>query len=199
MDAGEDSCIVSNGFSDEERSTVGQLYWGAFGGKLSAAFADPATGEAVVSQSLRPDRVITARQGGQVVGLCGFYDSGIGAADVTWPRLRARLPRGRALWASGALSILRRHDVPDTMVLDGLCVAPGLRGQGVGSLLLEAVVHRARARDLAGVQLSVIDANPRAAQLYRRHGFRPVHHATLGPLRHLFGFDGYTTMRKEIA
>ena len=199
MEEIEAGCTVHTGFSDEERAAAGALYFGAFGAKLTHAFADRATGQAVVTESLRSDRLLTARLGGRVVGACGFYDDGGGAIDATWSILRSRLPRTQSLRAALVLSVLRRRDVPDTLVLDGLCVDADMRGRGVGSLLLDAAVHRARAQGTSSIQLSVIDSNPRAARLYRRHGFRAVGHARLGPLRHLFGFDGYTTMRKDVA
>lgn len=194
-----DGYTTGQGFSEDERAQIGRLYWEAFAGKLSVAFADPVTGRRVITASLRSDRVLVARLNDRVVGACGFYDGGHGAVDVTWLQLRAQLTVAGALWAAGSLSLLQRRETAGTMTLNGLCVDPDLRGLGVGSLLLESAAAWAREHGVSRVQLSVIDANPRAAALYRRHGFRPVDHANLGPLRHLFGFDGHTTMGKEVA
>lgn len=189
---------IERGFDEHERVRVGELYWEAFGDKLSAAFRHAATGRDVVTAALRPDRVMVARDGAGPVGLCGFHEAGRGAAHATWAILRDHVGRLEALWALAALSILGRSEREGVLVLDGICVDRAHRGRGIGSALLDAVVEYARHRGLGAVQLSVIDANPRAAELYRRHGFAVVARGSLGPLRHLFGFDGYATMRRRV-
>ena len=49
-------------------------------------------------------------------------------------------------------------------------VVEGARGRGVGSLLLDSVVHEARRRGLPALSLSVEPDNP-AASVYQRVGF----------------------------
>lgn len=65
-------------------------------------------------------------------------------------------------------------------------------------MLLDAALDVARGQGKQQLQLSVIEANPRARALYERHGFAAVERGSLGPLRHLYGFDRYITMRKEV-
>lgn len=55
--------------------------------------------------------------------------------------------------------------------LHDLVVAPDQQGQGIGSLLIEAVIERARQLDCAYVTLEVVGSNTGAQRLYRRHGF----------------------------
>jgi GNAT superfamily N-acetyltransferase len=62
-----------------------------------------------------------------------------------------------------------RSDVPEIAV----CVLPGYRGKGVGTRLLDALLHEARHRSLAEISLSVEEGNP-ARRLYERFGFTPV-------------------------
>ena len=49
----------------------------------------------------------------------------------------------------------------------------GHRGQGLGTVVLDAVIAEARRRGLPGISLSVEDGNP-ARRLYERAGFRVV-------------------------
>ncbi|WP_139982367.1 GNAT family N-acetyltransferase [Nocardioides litoris] len=60
-------------------------------------------------------------------------------------------------------------DVPELSV----AVLPGHRGQGVGRLLVDGAVERARRSGVCALSLSVADGN-RARRLYERAGFRPV-------------------------
>ncbi|WDT93335.1 GNAT family N-acetyltransferase [Thermoleophilum album] len=56
--------------------------------------------------------------------------------------------------------------------LHELVVVRDLHGQGVGSLLLRAVVASARARGARALGLAVASGNARAQRFYERHGFR---------------------------
>jgi ribosomal-protein-alanine N-acetyltransferase len=55
-----------------------------------------------------------------------------------------------------------------------LAVSPAHWGQGTGSALLTALVEEAGKRGCAEVLLEVREDNPRARQLYLRHGFTEV-------------------------
>ncbi len=52
-------------------------------------------------------------------------------------------------------------------------VVPTHRGQGIGSLLLEALIEAARAQRYQALSLSVEPDNP-ARRLYERHGFQVI-------------------------
>jgi GNAT superfamily N-acetyltransferase len=70
------------------------------------------------------------------------------------------------------------------MFLEELYVLPELRGQGLGTALLDAALELARARGCRSAELEVEASHGRAANLYARAGFRPLErvHWTL-PLR----------------
>lgn len=55
-----------------------------------------------------------------------------------------------------------------------IAVVPNARGKGVGTLLLDALLERARAEGYPSVSLSVDRANAGAIELYERYGFRRV-------------------------
>lgn len=193
-----DEVLISRGFTEDERGRVASLYWEAFGRKLRPGFVDEPTGIAVVRAALRRDHMLVARRGDDVLGVCGFYDAGAGAADLSWSRLRRTLSVPAALRASFVLSVLSRSASPGSLVLDGICVDRAARGVGIGTALLRAASEGARRHDARTVRLSVIDGNPRARGLYERQGFVPVDRGTLGPLSPVYGFDGYTTMELAV-
>ncbi len=193
-----DALRVDRGFAEDERSVLGALYWAAFRGKLRAAFAADHTGLDIVRRALRPENVLVARCGTDVVGLCGFHADGAGAVDLTWRGLRATLSLPGAVRATACLALLERSSATDALVLDGVCVDERVRGLGIGSLLLDAAEREADRRGVGAVQLTVVDTNPRARRLYASRGYRPVDAGRLGILSVVYGFDGYTVMQKEV-
>ena len=77
-----------------------------------------------------------------------------------------------------------------------LAVDPAHWGQGTGTALLTALVDEAGRRGCAEVLLEVREDNPRASQLYLRHGFTEV-----GIRRGYYQPSGVdaVVMRKELA
>lgn len=142
--------------------------------------------------------MLVARIDAQVVGVCGFYEGGIGVLDLPWKRLRGLLPLVQTLRAAVVLGVLSPSESPGVFCLDGICVDATRRGAGVGGALLAAADGQARASGARAVRLTVIDRNPRAAALYRRRGFVPVDGGSLGVLSVVYGFDRFTVMEKNV-
>ena len=59
--------------------------------------------------------------------------------------------------------------------LESMHVAPDVRGSGVGGVLLEAAVDRARAAGCYRIQLTSNRVRTDAHRFYERHGFAPSH------------------------
>jgi ribosomal protein S18 acetylase RimI-like enzyme len=78
------------------------------------------------------------------------------------------LPNGR-LVALGGLDLVH---TPGAGVLWMLAVHETLQSLGIGTALVAALEVRARAAGLETARLTVEHDNPRAARLYRRHGYR---------------------------
>jgi ribosomal protein S18 acetylase RimI-like enzyme len=55
-----------------------------------------------------------------------------------------------------------------------IAVVPSARGKGVGGMLLDVLLTRAREAGHQTISLSVDSANEGAIDLYTRHGFEPV-------------------------
>ncbi|MEU4690001.1 GNAT family N-acetyltransferase [Actinoplanes sp. NPDC023714] len=191
--------MIGLGFTTAERPRVGALYWAAFRRKLRAGFPDDASGQAFVTGVLRADRMLVARVGGEVAGVCGFHEGGHGAVAFSWRELRERFGVRTSLRVSAALAPLGRSEAGGVLVLDGVCVDARHRGRGIGSALLAAAQAHAATRGDREVQLSVVDTNPRAEALYRRLGYRVVGEGSMGVLGELYGFRRYRTMRRPVA
>ena len=59
---------------------------------------------------------------------------------------------------------------PDSIYIHEIQVLPEWQGQGVGTAVVRQIIEQAVSRG-ASVTLSVVQANPRARQLYERLGF----------------------------
>lgn len=67
--------------------------------------------------------------------------------------------------------------VPHRFVrLMDLIVTDIYRGQGIGSMLIQAVKQWARARQAEYITLDVLAANDKAIRFYERHGLHPIQH-----------------------
>ena len=186
---------IVHGFPPTLRPAVAALYWEAFGGKLGRALGPRGKALRFLEGVLSPDHAVCALDGdGALLGVAGFKtrDGALVGGDL---RDMARVygPVG-ALWRMGLLALLSRDTENARFLMDGLFVAAHARGQGVGTALLDAIAHEARARGFREVRLDVVDANPRARALYERHGYRAVATHSTGPLRWVFGFRAATTM-----
>ena len=86
----------------------------------------------------------------------------------------------------------------ENFLLDGLCVAEGARGHGVGTALMAAVAAEARARGYGAVRLDVVAENAGARALYDRLGYVEVKRQGIGWLRPFFGLSQALTMIKRV-
>ncbi len=64
---------------------------------------------------------------------------------------------------------------PTCAEISDLVVAEPLRGQGVGTAMIQTLIKRARTQGATAFEIGVALDNPRAAALYRRLGFEDSH------------------------
>lgn len=191
---------VVAGLPDALRAQAARLYWQAFGPKLGRVLGPEGRALAYLERAISGNHVIVAlSDDGALLGLIGFRSAQGGFAEGSMADLRAAYGRFGALWRAAAMRAISREVDNDRFLIDGICVAAGARGQGVGTALIEALADDARTRDYAELRLDVIDTNIRARALYERLGFRAVRSESLGPLRHLFGFQTAITMVRPLA
>ncbi len=188
---------IHHGLPSHLRADAARLYWMAFGEKLGRVLGPDARAQRMLLRIIRADHAIVALRDGRLLGLVGFKTPKGAFAGGGFADLWAIYGIG-AIWRGAALWLLSREVDNDRFLLDGLCVDPVARGQGVGTALLDAISVEAQARGYGAVRLDVVDTNPRARALYEREGFRELHTTDMGPLRHLFGFSRSTAMERVV-
>lgn len=199
-DTPQRSITLIEGFPDGDRHEVARMYWAAFGGKLRVALRPDHKAITMLAGALNPKSSIVARAiDGQLLGVAGYKTPMGSLVAITFDVLKQHFGVLGAIWRGTILAFLERRPNVGTLLMDGIFVSERARGQGVGTLLLNAIKRKAREQGCTQVRLDVIDTNPRARLLYEREGFRAVAVRNLGPLRKLFGFRYATTMIVEIA
>lgn len=189
---------VQRGLPQDQRGAAAVLYWQAFGGKLGQVLGPDARALAFLERVIRADHAIVALQDGRIVGLAGFKTPYGAFAGGSMADLRLVYGPLGSLWRAALLRLLGRDVDNARFLMDGICVAREARGQGIGSLLVEAICDEARNRGYAEVRLDVVDTNWRARALYERLGFRQGGVEHIGPLRHVFGFQSATMMVRRV-
>lgn len=192
--------ILQHGIPDPLLPQAVALYWQAFGGKLGRVLGPEARALAFLRDVIRPEQAIVAiSRHGPLLGLGGFRLPAGPFAGGTPADLRRHYGAAGALWRAAVLGRLA-DDGPDDgcFLIDGLCVAPELRGQGVGTALVGALCGEARRRGYGAVRLDVVDTNRRARALYERLGFAVVRETPVGLMRPVFGFRATLTMVRPL-
>jgi ribosomal protein S18 acetylase RimI-like enzyme len=79
----------------------------------------------------------------------------------------------------------------------GMYVAPHVRGQGIGSTLIEAVIKHASGT-VEQLRLGVVDTNEVAIRLYRKHGFE-IYGTEMRALKTETGYSNEVLMALRLA
>lgn len=194
-----ETLTISQGLAESQRDPAALLYMAAFGPLLQPLLGDGPRSLDVLARSMNPSHAIVATHARQLAGLAGFQDGAGSLIDIDLRTMIQSygLPGGSLRYIGMGL-LLSRSLQPGTLLMDGIAVAPSLRGQGIGTQLLEAVCHYARENGYSDVHLDVLDNNPRARALYERNGFVAVKDRSYPFLKRLFGFSGVTEMRRPV-
>ncbi|KOU37217.1 GNAT family N-acetyltransferase [Streptomyces sp. WM6368] len=198
-----ESVEVRRGVPEGAAARVAELYWEAFAGKLGVALGPAAAGRRFIAEHLHADRAVTALsgggEGGRVVGVAGYQLAGRGLVGGDAAAVRAQYGPVRGLYRVFLLALLERTPARGELVMDGIAVDPAERSRGIGGLLLREIEAIAVEQGCRRIRLDVVAENPRARELYERHGFRAVRVQRTPWLRDVLGFGAVTTMHKEVA
>lgn len=190
---------ISHGLAEAHRQQAAALYMEAFGPLLQPLLGRGNRALNLLARSLNPAYAVVATRAGQLVGLAGYQDDDGALIALRMKSLVQEYgPLNGSLRYLGMGLLLSRDRQPGTLLMDGIAVAPGMRGQGIGTQLLEAVCEHARANGYADVRLDVLDNNPRARNLYERRGFVVVKERSYPFLQRFFGFSAVTEMRRPV-
>jgi GNAT superfamily N-acetyltransferase len=177
------------------RIEAARLYDEVFHRKFSVAIGNPQKRRTLLAESLQLEYAAAAISGGRLVGLAGFHTRrGALTGGMNAGLLLDRLGTLGGLWAAMIFSLYERQPKASELLMDGIAVRKDMRGNGIGTHLLNDLKHYARENGFRTIRLDVIDTNPDAGRLYERQGFVATRTERFGCLRWLLGFGAATTM-----
>ena len=160
---------------------------------ISRVFADDAPARPIL-RDLRPGDLglVTARQAilyAQEYGWNADYEALVARILADFhasfdPAREAAWIADLDGWMAGSIFLVRSED-PDVAKLRLLYVEPDARGMGVGSMLVEACIHRARQVGYKRLDLWTNSVLTAARRIYERAGFHLIEEAP----HHSFGQD----------
>lgn len=190
---------VVSGIRPDHRAQVAQLFWSAFGRKLGRIMWPEPKALAFLEQVINPEFAISALDtNGNLLGVAGYKTEFGGLVTGGFDELRQHYGWLGALWRGPLLELFDRELTPETLLMDGIFVAPDARGQGIGTILIAAVKSEARSQGCSAVRLDVIRSNSRAKALYEREGFVVTNTYSTGILSPLMGFRKAYTMKAKV-
>lgn len=186
------------GLPEQHRRQAAELVYSGFRTKLAPIMGAPDRVVAILEESLAADMALVALCEDQLVGLAGVGYNGRGFMNLHLSGFVRRLG-----WLHGLPGYVlawnyARPAPAGKLALECLVVADSMRGQGIGTQLLDTVFDLARTEQLDSVQLDVVDTNPRARTLYERAGFTPIRTRSYPFCRRLLGLSAVTTMQKHV-
>ena len=188
---------IHHNLPDYFRKPAIVLYYEAFQSKFSKLITLE-EGLKILPSLLNSEQSIYAVQGDQLVGFAGIQH---GRQKLFKSSLRPfikHLGIIRGLFVAFVLSLFERPHTDDELLMDGICVDKEMRGQGIGSLLLEAIYDFAKENDYKTIRLDVVDTNPKARKLYEKIGFEAQETERYPLTKKMMGFSASTRMVKRI-
>lgn len=188
---------ILSGIPDELRKPAIALFHEAFKNKFASLMTlDEAL--STLPGLLNPEQVIFALQDGKLAGFAGIQHGRKRLFQLPLRPFMKHLGVFRGVYVAIVLMLFGRPYKEGELLMDGICVDKDMRGQGIGSLLLEAVIEFARQKNYRTIRLDVADTNPRARKLYERMGFSPTVTHRYPFTKKYMGFSTSTSMIKTL-
>ena len=175
---------------DQYKEDSARILYEAFQRKLQPVLKNPEKTEKLLAASLSPSLMIGATSGNTLLGVAGLEYRGKSFCRASIRDCFHHLGIARGLLGWIVLNLfMDGSNTRADLRIAALAVDDGLRGQGIGTQLIQHVFEYARSEGFRAVRLEVVDTNPDALRLYKRLGFETVRTIRLGILRDWLGFS----------
>ena len=194
-----DRTEIRLGLPERHRRDAAELYYQAFRQKFEPVMGSREHGVAILAKTFDPELAIVALHQDQLAGVAGVQYGGRHFVDFEMSAFVQEFGWLRGPFKLLLLLAFARRQRKGELSMDGIVVHPSMRGQGIGTRLLQTVFDFAQTNGFGSVRLEVVDTNPGARRLYERMGFVPTKTKEYPYLRRAMGFSAVTTMIKQLA
>lgn len=182
----------------DDRFRMAEVIDSAFGDGLGVFLPDRDARLRVLAQGIALDCVVGGYLDDQLAGVVGLATREGGVFDgLDFALLRRELGVG-AIRARLAMALLERPLEPGKIRVEFVAVETDARGQGLGSMMIEAVTERACALGASQIELHVEPGNLGAQRLYEPAGFRFAPSAAVSLVRRKIAPQTDLRMIKEL-
>ncbi len=192
---------IRTGFEEKDRKIVAKLYALAFKRKFENLLGDVETVSELLSSGLNPNYCLACYKEDELVGISGFHVAHDALLNISISDFIKQFGFFKGLFKAliSAVVFYRKPTPKNELLMDGIAVRDGFRGQGIGTLLFDELFVWAKENGYNSIHLDVIDENPKAKALYERLGFKETDYEKVpGFIERLIGVSGFTHMRKEL-
>jgi len=191
------SLQIHQGLYPAQLQCAAEFYFETFRQQINPILGAKASAIAFLRQAINPQSALTAQHEGELVGLAGLRFDGQQFLQLQLPLFTRHFGwlLGRIRFQQAAL--FERPVPADQLSIDSLTVAPAMRGQGVGTWLINAAVEFASQQGFSAVRVQIPDTAPAFYQLCRRMGFN-FSETQSWPSLSPFGITTFTTLIKTV-
>jgi ribosomal protein S18 acetylase RimI-like enzyme len=185
------------GMSEEMRHQAAVICYEGFQTQMESLGVSQSKGIALLERSLDPELALIALHQDRLVGFVGLQYENRPFFRFQRSHFMQELGWWRGLLIFLLFNLSATVIQPTEMFINVIVVDASMRGQGIGTSLIEATFEIAQQNQFQAVVLDVVDTNPNAQRLYERMGFVPTKIRKYAYLRHLIGSSAVTTMSKR--
>ena len=189
---------IQLGLPQRYRRQAAELCYEAFRQKFEPILGAPEHGVAILETGLKSDLILIAVQQDQLVGMVGLEHGDQDFFNLNRTTFIDKFGRLRGLIRMMLFTPFVHHHRDGDLIIGAIAVSPKMRGQGIGTKLLQAVFDYAGTHKLQSISLEVVDTNPHAQRLYERLGFVAIKTRHYPYLKRLMGFSAAATMIKRL-
>ena len=190
--------LIREGYPTEQSLRVAEILYEAFSDAYLPIFHSKDHTLKLLQRHIRQDMILTAIEGGIVIGVAGLAFKGRNFFNPTILQVIDVLGLDVIHYISKG-SPLNFELTEDEANIDSLAVHSDARGRGVGSLLVSEVCDLFRKTGYAKISLHVIDKNLDARRFYERLGFKTISEQQLPwPWSRVYGFKKNYYMVKPL-
>jgi GNAT superfamily N-acetyltransferase len=166
---------IYRGLHPEYLQSAAKLYLESFRHQISPILGINEQAIAFIQKSFNPQQSLTAMLDGKLAGFAGLRYSGQGFLQLHLSQFVQRFGwlLGRIRFSQAALFEQPLQDEGQVLI-ESIVVDPALRGQGVGTSLINAVTEFASDKGFHAVHIKVPNTAPDLYNLGRRLGFNYV-------------------------